>query len=261
MTEINLNVLAQDIISNPNAESCPYPGVNETKETNEEKIIKICEQENLFLIFPDAYELQLDIDNEHSYNTFLTNFDNFKKISPDAHVKYFVKSKSNKPFHFHIVIGTSTNYDANESTQLSRRLHQVTLGSDPAREILNLVQGNPPFLFCKARSLEEVPSIRNCPLLNAIYKELCMDYFLDERMPSIQILHIYYLREAAKLDLISPENLYNPFLEEMAISLTRKDSYLLKQYMDFRQLKYGKDPEIYDEIKSVLQEVWDNGQS
>lgn len=233
------------------------------KQTNEERINEICKREKLVKIYPEKNQLFIDIDNEHSYNTFLINFPYVKQI-PDlksVYIKWMVKSKSEKPFHFHIIIDTGKNFEENKEGLLLRRLYQLMLGSDPVRESLNIIQGNAPFFFRKedraAVKCWEADDLSNDLRIAIIYIAANLS---PQVLIPISVLHIYYLLENNKIALSDLDD--NSYLRNLdAVTLSKLDCLLLKQYMDIRELKYTPDPAFYNQIKETLLEVWDNEQS
>lgn len=116
-------------------------------QPNSQRAVNQAQMEGLEVVYPKDNQLQIDIDNEHSYRLmqnqlFIVNkfigFSNYEEKP----------SKSGKPSKFHI---TLTFEDSMKFTTIERLALQAMLGSDRVRELLSYVQfqnGDPhPTLF------------------------------------------------------------------------------------------------------------------
>jgi hypothetical protein len=115
-------------------------------QPNSQNAINRAQLENLTVVFPQPYELFIDLDNEHSYQMFIRLFQIFLKFV-DGDASFTERpSKSGLPKR-HVTVYMSR--DVKDETE--RVMFQAFLGSDRVRELLGYVQaanGDPhPTLF------------------------------------------------------------------------------------------------------------------
>ena len=96
-------------------------------------VIDFAEQEDLQIIFPDEYTLQLDIDSGTQYDAYLSRLEFFKKF-------FSIKSTEIKPSkeglpHQHITIKLE-----HPVTDIERIFLQLVLGSDLKREVYSFLR-------------------------------------------------------------------------------------------------------------------------
>jgi hypothetical protein len=124
----------------------PHTGI-----PNSQRAINQAQIEGLEVVYPKGNELQIDIDNEHSYKLLQNQLLIVNKFVGS----YFYKetpSKSGDPDKKHITLA----FDDRGFSDLERIGLQAMLGSDRVRELLSLVQaesGDPhPTLFLEKSS-------------------------------------------------------------------------------------------------------------
>lgn len=101
---------------------------------NSQRAINQAMLEGLEVIYPAADELQIDIDNEHSYRLYLNQKCILNKFVGIAGTRE-TYSKSGNPWKLHITIKVNHNL-----TTLERIGLQAMMGSDRVRELLSYVQ-------------------------------------------------------------------------------------------------------------------------
>jgi hypothetical protein len=115
-----------------------------TGKPNSQRAINEAKEKGLLVVFPAENELQIDIDNEHSYQMYVKQMDIVTKY---VGVESFIEhpSKSGLPKR-HITVRLKSPV-----TMIERIALQACLGSDRVREVLGYVQyknGDPnPVLF------------------------------------------------------------------------------------------------------------------
>jgi hypothetical protein len=125
----------------------PHTGI-----PNSQRAINQAQIEGLEAIYPQHNELQIDIDNEHSYMLLMNQLHIVNKFIGFYNYKE-TPSKSGAPFKKHITLtfGYGVTF-----TDLERVGLQAMLGSDRVRELLSYVQaqaGDPhPTLFLEKSS-------------------------------------------------------------------------------------------------------------
>lgn len=110
-----------------------YEALTTYAHPNSQRALDEAQKDNLNVVFPMANQLQIDIDNEHSYAVYQKMFEII-----DRH--YGVRSTSDKPSRSglpkrHITLTLNQNV-----TNMERIALQACMGSDRVREILSVVQ-------------------------------------------------------------------------------------------------------------------------
>lgn len=115
---------------------------------NSQRALDQAQREGLAVVYPEDNQLQIDLDNEHSYRLFQNQLLIVEKFIGSCAVKER-PSKSGKPGKLHVTL-----------TFIERLALQAMLGSDRIRELLGYVQfknNDPhPVLF-----LEKKPAMLN----------------------------------------------------------------------------------------------------
>lgn len=99
--------------------------------TNSEVAFKRAEEQNMRVVLPDEYTLQLDIDNDEAYKQLTSKLKVLRAWHYYPTIVKDAPSKSGLP-HRHVYIRVTK-----ELTQIERIVLQQYLGSDPVREFLN----------------------------------------------------------------------------------------------------------------------------
>lgn len=119
-----------------------------TGNPNSQNAIERARDEGLVVVFPKSNELFIDIDNEHSFQLFLKQFDIMSKYLGATGYEQS-PSKSGMPKQ-HVTV-----YMDRDVTEIERLALQAMLGSDRVRELLGYVQeknGDPhPTLFLEKK--------------------------------------------------------------------------------------------------------------
>ena len=102
---------------------------------NSQRAINQAIMEGLEVVYPEANQLQIDIDNHHSYMLLYNQLGIVQKFIGEYDYKE-TPSKSGEPHKFHITL-TFTDI---EFSPLARIGLQAMLGSDRVRELLSYVQ-------------------------------------------------------------------------------------------------------------------------
>lgn len=121
-----------------------------TGKPNSQRAIDEAAQKNLDVVFPQANELFIDIDNEHSFALYSKQIDILKKYVGVKSVRV-QPSKSGLPKrHIYVTL-------KQDITELERVSLQAMMGSDRVRELLGYVQvknNDPhPTLFLEKKQL------------------------------------------------------------------------------------------------------------
>lgn len=98
-----------------------------------EKAFEKAQQENLDIVFPKDNELQIDIDNEHSYILFLNQLTILAKYLQLLNVEEHPSKGGSPGRHITVRLGKSF-------TPLERLALQAMLGSDRIRELLGFIR-------------------------------------------------------------------------------------------------------------------------
>ncbi len=113
-------------------------------QPNSQRAIEEALINNLLVVYPAEDELQIDIDNEHSYLVYVKQMDIMKKYLGAIETKVEASRSGLPKRHITVKLNHSV-------TMLERIALQACLGSDRVRELLSLVQyqnGDPhPVLF------------------------------------------------------------------------------------------------------------------
>jgi hypothetical protein len=125
----------------------------ELSEPNSQRALDEAEKDNLEVVFPTPFQLQIDIDSNRAYEVYLAMRPLLEKYYGIYHEKTMY-SRSGAPKR-HITVDLYRTIGEQE-----RILLQVLMGSDRVREFLGLIQfnnGDPhPVLF-----LEKKPEVNN----------------------------------------------------------------------------------------------------
>ena len=104
--------------------------------THSNNVLDQAKNKNMRVVFPDEYTLQLDIDDAAEFATYQRMLPFFKDFIPVVEV-IDKPSKSGGAFHRHISIRLDQKV-----TELERIILQLTLGSDPKREMFAFIRIN-----------------------------------------------------------------------------------------------------------------------
>lgn len=112
--------------------------------------------EGLDVVLPENNQLQIDIDNEHSYMLFQKQMQIVHTYIPVVDIKE-TESKSGKPWKLHITVTLE-----DDVTTIERLALQAMLGSDRVRELLGYIQyknNDPnPVLFLEKKQTKTLTS-------------------------------------------------------------------------------------------------------
>lgn len=125
---------------------------------NSQRAVNQAQIEGLEVVYPKDNQLQIDIDNQHSYSLLQNMLCIVNKfIGPSNYEEK--PSKSGNPHKFHV---TLTFEDHVKFTGIERLALQAMLGSDRVRELLGYVQeknGDPhPVLFLEKTAPKQLTS-------------------------------------------------------------------------------------------------------
>ena len=103
---------------------------------------KAAEEENLTVVLPTEFQLQLDLDTEEEYNQFITVLRHIEKDTGFYFAPFEVSYSKSGPPKRHVTLTTTVPMSVWQRIAL-----QFALGSDPVRERLNCerVLLNDPF--------------------------------------------------------------------------------------------------------------------
>ena len=102
---------------------------------NSQRAINQATIEGLEVVYPEDNQLQIDIDNHHSYMLLYNQLSIVQKFIGEYEYKE-TPSKSGEPHKFHITL----TFTEHTFTPLERVGLQAMLGSDRVRELLSYVQ-------------------------------------------------------------------------------------------------------------------------
>lgn len=110
-----------------------YEALTKNATPNSARAINEAEKDNLDVVFPKANELQIDIDNEHSYEVYV-------KMSEILERHYGIIYAKDRPSRSGLPKRHITITLRQDLTNMERIALQACMGSDRVREALSVIQ-------------------------------------------------------------------------------------------------------------------------
>lgn len=114
--------------------------------------VRLARTNGLTIVYPDDYQLQIDIDRAQALATFNKNLPKFKMHIAEVVKEERTPSKSGDPDKMHITLTLAVDFDTP-----GRIAFQAFLGSDPTRELLSYIRfthdDEHPTLFYEKKQL------------------------------------------------------------------------------------------------------------
>lgn len=103
----------------------------------DKECFEVAEEKGLRVVFPEANQLQIDLDTTEAYEEFQKRFERWewKKTHGGPPGMRVMPSVSGLP-HLHVTL----TFEDRKFTEVERILLQTALGSDPTREFLNAMR-------------------------------------------------------------------------------------------------------------------------